>query len=658
MVYEDANRTLGVCARFRKKKPQVRMDDPNETSAAVEPDNAVIIWLLGLAYLALPAFTLVLFVAFAALGAINTAAPYIVSELIVIASLYLALQKVSKSRIKCTVLTAMFAVSIAAITALSTAVLDSSWDGQTYHQETVICISQGWNPIMTLKDPLYQVIPPWYNAKGFEYIASAMYSATHHLESGKATNFFLMLASLFLAYTLFVNLSNDRKRAALYAVLIAVNPITTTQLCTFYVDGVVGSTYTCLLSSISLLFLKKSNLLTYAGILFSTIILINLKLSSVLLVAITYACALIVSTSVFNAKVCRVKFARNLTLLLIVSAGVGINPFAANLYRLCRSPAETLKLSAQSVKFIENFAPPGFFEAYPNYFMRLATSLLCETNDSNAIATEPKYKLATVQQIIAEHPNLEIRSFENTPIRIAVPFSLSPGELKKFKHCDIQLGGFGPWFGEAVFIVSLISLCVLFKTAWKKRETLPNDPVLYKEKAERSTNRADSNSVLFFCISATTISTLAIEHSWWARFVPQLWTIPVVAMIWWQTTGPAGHLKRITNVTAVLVCLLLLGDASIVAVANFLSNFETTNIYNKEIRAAQIDCQKNNGACLLIYSPETVSLHPAVQIRLDESQLHTQITHNPPGQSDTCYRVTDLPIFVFLKKQSGNNPNL
>lgn len=130
-------------------------------------------------------------------------------------------------------------------------VFDASFDGQAYHQEAVLQMLDGWNPI---RDPggAYEssnLYAPYSNELWIEHYpkgawleSAAIVAATGRIESGKAPNLILLIASFMVVFAaMLLTLPSRRWLALLFAAVLALNPVAVTQLFTFYIDGQMGS---------------------------------------------------------------------------------------------------------------------------------------------------------------------------------------------------------------------------------------------------------------------------------------------------------------------------------------------------------------------------------------------------------------------------------
>jgi len=114
---------------------------------------------------------------------------------------------------------------------------DFSWDGNYYHQEMVITLTEGWNPVYEM-DRTGLIIWTMHYAKGVELIASTIVSATGFVESGKAVNLIMIAAMGALSAYAIRRLLPDRSRTVIVAMTLFVvaNPVVILQSMTYYID--------------------------------------------------------------------------------------------------------------------------------------------------------------------------------------------------------------------------------------------------------------------------------------------------------------------------------------------------------------------------------------------------------------------------------------
>ena len=126
---------------------------------------------------------------------------------------------------------------VAASMALCAIMEDPSFDGNTYHQEEIALMLDGWNPVRDTP-PAGTSLWAVHYAKGIEIIAASVAAFTGSIESGKSVNIILIAASFLLTYTFFRKnecMFSDRRCCVLSLAIIA-NPVGICQSLTFYVD--------------------------------------------------------------------------------------------------------------------------------------------------------------------------------------------------------------------------------------------------------------------------------------------------------------------------------------------------------------------------------------------------------------------------------------
>jgi hypothetical protein len=597
-----------------------------------------------LAYLALPTLTLCLFVVFAALGAPNS--PVIFPLALTGVSVALALaaraaqavstagsnspphstQTATRMALICA---GAFVSSVLIMLWVSSVFFDNSWDGQCYHQETVLKIAQDWNPLRQLRDPIYQVLAPWFNAKGHEFIAVSLLASTGNIEVGKVTNLLLLLASFFLSFDFFERLLGQRKSAFSCAVLAAANPVSLVQLPTFYVDGAVASTYLCLLSSIGAALLGANLSIVSTGIICSVVILANLKLSADLILFVT-----LISTCLFITFSAR-KSQKSWKMLSVSAVAgcsaliVGINPYAMNVLQLLRHPTDSLKLNQYGVRVLSTCAPSNYFKTYNNQLSRIGASILAKTNNSSDNTSGARFRSIYPQTLLAAHPNLRPVSFENEPVTFPPPFVFDKHDLQLFELCDVRLGGFGPWFGEV--LIAAVMLVLVNSVFVPKKYLLSGNSLV----------------VLFMAVTVA-LSTLAIEHAWWARYAPILWFFVVFLILECSLLGK--DVKGPVRLCAPVLSVLLFGNVLLVEVPNLSANWKNSEMFRQQLNLAKQKCDQSGGETFIaIYVPEFVTHHPAIGERFTEAKIPWKLVKQPPDSSDYCYRVSDLPVFCYAE---------
>lgn len=356
---------------------------------------------------------------------------------------------------------------------------DVSFDGQSYHIESVYQLGTKWNPIRTqLPDTINQSQAIYVNhyPKGAEIPQSAIYTVTKRIESGKATNFMMLMAGFFLCLSFFfrINRFSFRKKLWLSALLV-LNPVTTGELISYYVDGQVAILILCFIIACYFIFTEDFR----AGqiLLASTIIIIiNLKFTGVLFAAIFSAgfIFLLFVNKKFNV------IRRSLTTLVAASLMgvflVGYHPYVMNTRDFGNA---FYPVMGQSKKDIITLVYPESFKD-KNRFEKFFISLFTHTDE------------------------LKIYEDPNPKISLKIPFTINKIDLLNAPKLGIKMAGLGPFFSGAFVLSAILFVLVL----WRKK----------------SIERINI-SILLITIF---ISIFTVPEAWWARFVPQLWLVPLL----------------------------------------------------------------------------------------------------------------------------------
>jgi len=385
---------------------------------------------------------------------------------------------------------------------------DVSDDGQEYHQETIIQLAQGWNPYHTvlgenkitfLKDvkdgwdpykmginyrDIYFV---WINhyAKGAESIQAAIYATTGHIETGKALNIMLMLGGLFLSLSALLPLLSSVK-AWTISLLLMCNPISISQMLTFCVDGALASLLLLLVISIRNA-LRVKHMLSYALVLMVIILIFGVKFSGVVYAVITII--LIVCWLFLKGELLKHK-SLIFTMLLASVLGIlaGFNPYITNTLKHGH-PFYPL-MGKTKVDIVTLNSPPGFSQqSMPR---KLFVSLFSHTDNISVSGTP------------ADYPQLKL------------PLTLKMVDLKSFWRPDVRVAGFGPWF-SGIIIIALVMLAIFIARGYRDRR--------FKD--------------AIFILGTLLLTVAIMPESWWARYIPQLWYIPIFLLLAFELILPA-----------------------------------------------------------------------------------------------------------------------
>ncbi|MBN1349111.1 glycosyltransferase family 39 protein, partial [candidate division KSB1 bacterium] len=396
---------------------------------------------------------------------------------------------------------------------------DMSWDGLWYHQTAVYQMSHGWNP---LHDPLHDFTPhlrTWlrYYAKGPWFVALALFETTHNIEMAKAAPLMIFAATFFAGFALLIDLGFKKRTAAITAALIVLNPVITCELVSYLVDGLMISFLFISIAAMIRWFRKPTALVILIAIM-SAVLCINSKFTG-----LVYLCFFIAAGGIYIL----IKERKRIWKYLIIQsaaifAGIvifGWNPYITNtinrgnpFYPMLGSSAYP-SLSAMGQDPIELYETPPNMRG-KNRFIRFTYAIFGRPG------AYPAY------------PGPD-------PV-LMLPFDIGWKDFSIYYFHDVRISGFGPLFSGALIFTLFLFVLLLF---------------------HRDANR------LFLILSCSTIvlSVLISTHTWWARYGPQLWMLPVVIII----TGFTITANRVVFWSTRILAAILLINAVLITVVHF-----------------------------------------------------------------------------------------
>lgn len=385
---------------------------------------------------------------------------------------------------------------------------DISFDGQWYHQESVLQLGANWNPVKTNLEvpeaergysgdndwctgtddqiqyphpaknipPNLKYIAINHFAKGIEIVEASIYKISKHIETAKAVNGILLAATFFLSLSFLHGLSEIRTwQKWIMALIIPFNPIAVTQLLSFCVDGALACSLTCLVLTCCLLFRQANRLHLW---LLSAIILImvNIKFTSLVFTCIIVAGFLTVLL-IYHKK-------ENFKKVLMISflAGIigvvccGFHPYLTNLIT----------------------------EGDVFYGLK-DTSGEIRRNTPGAFLT-----LNRIEKLFLSFSSHTVDRLENNSVRSIpkIPFSFNKNDIKNVNDAEVLLSGFGPFFSGALIFAFIIFIIGLARTG-----------------------KAAAFRQVFCLLIILSTTILVVPVSWVTRFIPQCWLIPVSILL-------------------------------------------------------------------------------------------------------------------------------
>ncbi len=387
---------------------------------------------------------------------------------------------------------------------------DFSYDGTTYHQASIIWLKWGWNPVFTKLSAFANSMPyqfPYsleygqHFLKFFEIIGANIYALSGKIELTKLTNFLLALSAFCYSFYSIKNYKDiSNWQCGLFAFLFIFNPVCICQMLTNYVDCVFYYAFLILIFAL-VNYTKSQNKNTLFMVVMSSVIFANIKLTGLFTVLIILTAFLI---AFFTKKLLKVSILIAFLILL-----TGINPYITNMVSGYNPLYPVVKNSFFNAnkEYMTTSYPTGFENT--NRFKKLFVSLFSSSRNLSPLINK-------------EEPTLKI------------PFTISNDDIFHFE--DMRVGGFGYFFSGILLYALILSAFLRFKTKEDKR--------------------------LFFVIMAIlALSILGNHEAWWARFVPQLWSLPLFIMLFFLYNGQFKGKKQIF--IYILLFLALLNSAII-----------------------------------------------------------------------------------------------
>lgn len=410
---------------------------------------------------------------------------------------------------------------------------DFGWDGQWYHQTAVYQMAHGWNP---LRDPMHSFPPDietWvrYYAKGPWYVALALFQTTHHIEWAKAAPWIALAASFLAVFAVSLDFGRRRRVAFVIASLVALNPVVLCELASYLVDGLVASFLACFIAAMIGSFRRPGALTAWVAIA-SAILCINAKQTG-----LVYICFAIAAGGLYVLARRRDRLVRftiiQLATVLLGAALFGFNPYVTN----------TVHRGNPFYPWVGTAANPGFSQRERDPNERYETP-------ANLVGRNRVYRLA--YSIFGRPGAQPVTGGANA--QLMWPFDVRWNDFNVFRIHGVRVAGFGPLFSGALLIgFALLGLALI----------RPGGPRL-----------------VLALLAGTIVASLLIgPHTWWARYAPQLWWLPVVAVI----GGLAVPNRRATRWIASGLAALLLANATLIAFAHFRWEIAATRTLREQM---------------------------------------------------------------------------
>ena len=395
---------------------------------------------------------------------------------------------------------------VPALLAISGQVYDTSWDGQSYHQEGVIQLARGWNLLLDTRTPeqTNHEMELRFWAKGPWLFEAAVYSTFDRIEMAKGLNLLLIVASFLATIAALLPLRTLPAWAAVTgAGILALNPVSVNQCLSFYVDGQLSSLLVIMASLLFRIHLQAAPPV-YTALGLALALGVGSKFTGIPIAGI------FVSGACVGLVILRRRNELRSTILATLGgfiAGVlilGYNPYVTNTLR-------------QGNPFHPMAGPGAFYHSI----------LLDDQLPADFVGRNRVEKLA--RSVFSRSVN----AIPPATSALKMPFSVDRAEVATLgEFCDTRVSGWGPLFSGAC----LVAVAILIGALGVCR-------------------RAAGMSLL---VAAVVLASVVIlSEAWWARLSPQLWLIPTIAFI--LSAGSSHRPLRLGGSILALILALNIG---------------------------------------------------------------------------------------------------
>lgn len=401
---------------------------------------------------------------------------------------------------------------------------DLTVDGNSYHKSAIAYLKNGWNPLYETarefqknNDEVIALskktnVDLWmeHYPKATWILAANIYNYTGHIESGKCITLIFSIMLLIFSFNCLRKIL-DKKWASLISILIVLNPIVLAQIFSYYVDGIMGIFFVMeLLILMQMNPLEKIDKRVFINLLAICCIFVNLKFTGLLcsgvIAAVYYFYYLIANRKDKNFSLLFKRITAFFSIIFIIAIFlVGANSYVKNLVDH-HNPLYPL-MGKGKVDIITTMQPKNF-----------------------------KNKNGLEKFIISTFSKTEnVQANEKTTLKF--PLRVYRQEIDDLYIPDMRIGGFGPLNGliACLSIILLLIILILF----------------YKYEK-------DKLLVIILPLIAILATTILVGESWWARYVPQLYLIPIGLII--LCVYLKKHFKKMP-LLAILFSLILLVNA-------------------------------------------------------------------------------------------------
>lgn len=389
---------------------------------------------------------------------------------------------------------------------------DQSSDGNSYHKEAVGVIASGYNPLtqtvseFAIENNIVSCQGLWiehYPKASWIYGAS-LYEITGNIETGKSFNLLIIFVVFSLMLNLLSKFINSFFLNIVISLCISLNPILLSQLFSYYIDGFLGGCLILLIFVMINWVRNEKDISNYLILFCLIIILCNLKFTGLFLAGIFCLGFYIyyIWKKTLNKRINEIL---KPTIFFIVTVMIAIFIVGYSSY-------------------VTNFREHGnpLYPLAGNDKIDIMTYL-----QPASFAKMPAYK-KSFYSLFSKTANIGV--FNNGEPELKIPFTYDESEIYSIGE-DTRIGGFGVFFG-GIFILSLI---IIFFNVIKNYKKSKEDVIL-----------------ILIPIFIIFLLILFLSDGWWARYSPQIYFIPIIALIIIAKNQNKSY-KLLTSVMIILI---------------------------------------------------------------------------------------------------------
>lgn len=399
----------------------------------------------------------------------------------------------------------IFLVIISILFYLLSKTYDTSWDGQWYHQDAILKLIEGWNPFYNTYDANISISESdrWIHhyPQASWMVQANILKIGNSIQASKLLHLLLSIASFGISFYVIRRVINiNIIITAIFSLYVAFNPVTYSQFFSFYVDGQSAMGLSMYLFILVLLAYNPNK---YLYILLACLFIYfsNIKFTNLIYLSI-FNVFYFIWIFVNNSNTIRIKLFTYFSILYCFGIlVVGYSSYTRNL--LEKGHPFYPILGKNNVGNIVKDIPLSANFKDQNRFQNLL----------DASFAYPVY---------ARQPDSS---------KFRMPFT--EVNYDNFFRTDAELSGFGARWSEILIFSILILLYLLFKLNAKKK--------LY----------------LLLLLSSILLSVFINEQCFVARYVPQLWLLPMVLILFLYAENGIIH-----KVISVSLSLFLLYNTS------------------------------------------------------------------------------------------------